>query len=393
MPSSIHTRDVPIRDFYYQALGKRRKKLCCVICLLISFFYTEAQTTATVSGRIFDDISQEILPFASVVIHSKSDRLMLGGTLSDQDGRFVLEDIPVGEHVILCSFIGYVTDSTSMLVVESNTMYDVGKLYLIPATTDLVEVVISADKATVDAGLTTKTFAPSDQIAQSGGSVLDAMKGLPGITVDQDGNVILRGSSDVTILVDGKRSGMTGFGTQQGLANIPASNIERIEVINNPSAKYDAVGSAGIINIVYKDEKERGFNGSMGLMVGLGEWTTRREDLPTALGRYRLNPKFNPSFNLNYRSSRVNTFLQGEVLRQRSLPNNEFTTRNYFDGSSTLSAVPENRRQTHYIFRGGVDWKVGQNSQLSFLGLYDYENHVDTAQVPFIDLLTDKRYR
>ena len=238
-----------------------------------------------------------------------------------------------------------------------------------------------------------KTFNVADQIAQSGGSVLDAMKAMPGITVDQDGRVLLRGSDQVSVLVDGKQSGMTGFGTQQGLGNLPAANIDRIEIINNPSAKYDANGMAGIINIIYKKEKESGFNGDVGMTFGLGELTTRKEDLPTELGRYKVNPKFIPSTNFNYRTGKTNTFLQAEMIRQRKLPNNEFTTRMYDDGRSTISAVPENRTQTHFIVKAGTDWQLNEKNALGISAIWDREHHIDTAQIPFIDLSTNKRYR
>ena len=102
-----------------------------------------------------------------------------------------------------------------------------------------------------------------------------------------------------------------------GLGNIPAANVERIEIINNPSAKYDAAGMAGIINIIYKKEKEFGLNGSIGLTYGLGELTTRKESLPTHLGRFSLNSKYIPSLSLNYRTAKTNAYFQGEVIRQK----------------------------------------------------------------------------
>jgi outer membrane receptor for ferrienterochelin and colicin len=113
-----------------------------------------------------------------------------------------------------------------------------------------------------------KTFSVEDNISQSGGSVLQTMQNLPGVTV-QDGKVQLRGNDKITVLIDGKQTALTGMGSQTGLDNIPASAIEKIEIINNPSAKYDANGNAGIINIIYKKNKQDGFNGKAGLA---GAW-------------------------------------------------------------------------------------------------------------------------
>lgn len=365
-----------------------------VVSWLGLFFFSlnlVAQNTATISGKILD--GQQTLPYATIVLYDVQTQSMISGALSDEMGYFKLEGIPKGNYTISCSFVGFETVNLALLIGEKNKNYNVGKITLQPSVDELETVIVEAQKAIVGSDLDKKSFNLSDQIAQGGGSILDAMKALPSVTVDQEGNVLLRGSDKVTVLVDGKQSGMTGFGNQQGLDNIPAANIERIEVINNPSAKYDALGMAGIINIIYKKEKETGFNGTVGLTVGLGELTTRKADLPTELGRYNVNPKLNPNFSLNYRTGKTNAFLQGSVLQQRKLPNNEFTTRHYTDGVKTISAVPENRTQTHYIVQGGIDWQLSETDQLSFATIFDFESHIDTAQIPFINQLTNQRYR
>jgi len=364
----------------------------CLILMVFVVRMMSGQTTATISGRIIDAISTEAFPFASIVLLN-SDTVMTTGTLSELDGRFTLEGIPQGTYQLEYSYIGYRTERVPILVGEKNPVYNLGDLNIVTQANELEEVVINAQMATVSSNLDKKSFSLTDQVAQSGGSILDAMKALPGIAVDQEGNVLLRGSDQVAVLIDGKQSGMTGFGSQRGLGNIPAANIERIEIINNPSAKYDASGMAGIINIIYKKEKETGFNGEIGMSLGLGELTTRKENLTTSLGRYKTNPKYNPNVSLNYRTTKSNSYLQAEVLNQRKIPNNEFTTRSYNDGTKTISAVPENRKQTHYIIKTGTEWNLNENNSLGISGIWDYESHVDTSQVPFIDLLTNQRNR
>ena len=364
-----------------------------IIAFTLAFGNLLAQQDATISGRIFEKDSGESLSYATIVLNTADNQTMTTGALSDETGRFTLEGIKKGRYQVVCSFVGYETISTPILIGEKNSNYDLGKIELPLASTQLDEVVVNAQKAVVGANLDKKSFSLADQVAQSGGSILDAMKALPGVAVDQEGNVLLRGSSQVAVLVDGKQSGMTGFGNQQGLGNIPAANIERIEIINNPSAKYDANGMAGIINIIYKKEQEKGFNGTVGFTVGMGELTTRKADLPSSLGSYKQNLKYNPNFSLNYRGAKTNTFLQGEILQQQKLPNNEFTTRNYKDGARTISQVPENRTQTHYIIKGGIDWEMSEHNTLSFSSIFDFEHHIDTSQIPFINLLTNERYR
>ncbi len=369
------------------------KRIILLFFFLANTLSLWAQEVAVLSGRIFDAATDQPIPFVTVVLNQDTSQKIIAGTITDEAGAFVL-NIPVrGEFILKCSYLGYQTITQSVFIGEKNNIYDVGKILLTEEAEQLQEVTVSGQRATVDANLDKKSFSMEDQIAQSGGSVLDAMKGLPGVTVDQEGNVLLRGSSQVAVLIDGQQTGMTGFGNQRGLDNIPASNIERIEIINNPSAKYDAAGMAGIINIIYKKEKESGFNGEIGFAYGLGELTTRKEDLPTELGRYDLNPKYIPSLSLNYRTQKTRTFFQGEVLQQKKLPNNEFTTRKYTDGAQTISAVPENRTQTHYILQGGIDWQPDDRNFFSFSTIWDYESHIDTAQIPFINLLSNQRYR
>ena len=219
------------------------------------------------------------------------------------------------------------------------------------------------------------------------------MKNIPGITVDQDGRVSLRGSDQVAIVIDGRQSSLTGFGSQRGLDSVAAANIEAIEIINNPSARFDAAGMAGIINIIYKQEEQLGLSGDAGFGLGVGQFTKQRPDLPTDLGSFSNNEKLIPSVSLNYRTPRLRTFMQGEVLFQDDLPNNEFTTRTYDDGRVIESQVPENREQYHYTIRLGADWKMSPARSLTISGVYDFERHVDVAQVPFILASTDVRER
>ncbi|MCB0520026.1 MAG: TonB-dependent receptor [Lewinellaceae bacterium] len=369
-------------------------RLYTLTILLFTLFSTAfAQQKATIAGHLLDAQTNEPLPYATVVLNTAADGQMVSGTLTDDAGKFIFEGVEKGSYQVQCSFIGYTLATLPVLVGEKNNIFDLGKIKLETETAQLNEVVVEAKRAVVASGLDKKTFDIEDNFAQSVGSVLDAMKALPGIAVDQEGKVELRGSDKVAILIDGKQSSLTGFGNQKGLANIPAANIERIEIINNPSAKYDASGMAGIINIIYKKEKKSGWNGDVGLRLGLGQLAKRKADLPTDLGSFSLNPKYIPSLNLNYRNDKIHAFLQGEVLRQERLPNNEFNTRFYDDGRIIASQVPENRKQTQFIIKGGIDYTLDERNTISVSGIFDRERHVDTAQVAYVDLLSDARNR
>ena len=369
------------------------KKIIVILFILFSLQTVFSQDTSIISGQLFDQETKITLAFANVTILNSSNNKLITGAISDENGRFEIQDVPIGNYKIQFSFVGYSTKEQKLITSELTSILDLGKIELEPSAEQLSEVEIIGKQATTNANLSTKTLNLSNNIAQSGGSVLDAMKTMPGVTFDQDGKVILRGSDKVVVLIDGKQSSLTGFGNQKGLGNIPAANIEKIEIINNPSAKYDANGYAGIINIIYKKEKTIGFNGDLGLSFGLGALGKRKEDTKTDLGSYTVNPKLIPSLNLNYKTKNLNYFLQSEFIVQEALPNNEFTTRTYPDNSKIISQVPENRKQFKTIIAGGVDWEIDDANSITFSGLYDREKHTDTSQVAYINLNTNNRNR
>ncbi len=368
-----------------------RQTLLLIFILLCHFSF--AQQEATLSGRVFDQATDQPLPYATITVQTKDSLNMIAGGIAGEDGSFSLLGIPKGNYQVSVSFTGYEPQTLPLLMGKLNDNFDVGKVYLRPTTQQLDEVRVTAEREIVSSGLNKKTYSTDNQIAQTGGSVLDAMKNLPGISVDQEGKVRIRGSDKVAVLIDGKQSSLTGFGNQKGLSNIPVANIDRIEIINNPSAKYDASGMAGIINIVYKEESKNGLNGEVGFTYGLGRLSKRKEDLPSDLGSYQYNPKYIPSLSLNYRTSKVKASLQSEVMAQKNLPNNEFTTRTYRDGRIIASQVAENRTQTQYIVKGGLDWFLDDHNTLTFSAIFDYESHTDTSQVPYIDMLSEQRNR
>ncbi|BDC98483.1 TonB-dependent receptor domain-containing protein [Persicobacter psychrovividus] len=365
------------------------KKLLLLGMVMLMSVQLYAQRS--LSGTIIDESNEEALPFASVSIFDASEKLVTGGA-SNEKGVFIFQDLEKGNYVVKITCIGYQPTQKNILLGELNEHYDLGKIELIADTKMLDGVTVAGQRAISSENLEQKSFNMDDLLAQSGGSVLDAMKNMPGVAIDADGKLFLRGSDKVIVLINGKQSALTGFGQQKGLDNLPASNIEKIEVIHNPSSKYDAAGMAGIVNIIYKESKEKGFNGSVGLTYGLGALTQRKSDLPTDLGSYQFTPKYIPSLDLNYRSKKVNWFLQSEVLSQEKLPNNEFTTRHYEDGRVTRSQVPENRQQIHYIVKGGANIDLDDKNRLTVSGVYDWENHQDTAQVAYLNK-GGERYR
>lgn len=368
------------------------QKLYLLTGLLFASFLVQAQDV-TISELVIDGNTKDPLPFATITLTESGSNVLITGSVSNELGYFILEGDLQGGYTVKVSYIGFNDWATDLLLGELNRNFDLGKVALKPSSENLDEVEVAALRNEVAADLDKKTFSMENMPAGSGGSVLEAMKSLPGVTIDQEGRVILRGSDKVVVLIDGKQSSLTGFGNQKGLDNIPAANIEKIEIINNPSARYDARGMAGIINIIYKKEQQEGFNGDIGFAYGIGAITKPKADLPTDLGSYGPNPKYIPTLNMNYRKDRLNSFLLAETMVQKNLPNNEFTTRTYDDGRVTASQVPENRTQQHHILNGGLEYAFRGNNFLVLSGIYDWERHVDTAQVPYINMADNSRYR
>ncbi|MBC7827086.1 MAG: TonB-dependent receptor, partial [Chitinophagaceae bacterium] len=180
---------------------------------------------------------------------------------------------------------------------------------------------------------------------------------------------------------------------QSGLENIPASAIEKIEIINNPSAKFDANGNAGIINIIYKKEKKDGFNGKVGLAGGLGALWIKKENFPGIRPQYEATPKINPSLSLNYRKNKVNVFMQADNLYTKTLNKNEFVDRYYDAGEVVRQQTKRNRTTNIITARGGVDYFLNPENSFTVSALFSSEKILDRGDAPFFNEDLSERKR
>ena len=214
-----------------------------IIVIFTTFFITHSfaqNKGVTISGLIKDKVNKTTLSYVNVVLKTEKDSAFVTGTVSNEEGRFTLSNVIPNNYYFEISFIGYITKKQSIYVGSLSDYLDVAIIDLEEDSRTLSEVVVSAKQDEVGSKMDKKTFTVEENISQSGGSVLQTMQNLPGVTI-QDGKVQLRGNDKVTVLMDGKQTALTGFGSQSGLDNIPASAIEKIEIINNPSSKYDAM--------------------------------------------------------------------------------------------------------------------------------------------------------
>lgn len=370
-------------------------KLFLSFCLVVfTSTFSKAQTSGvTLSGLIKNKADKTALPFVNIVLKTEKDSAFVTGTVSNEEGRFTLGNIKPGNYILQFSYTGFELNSQNVLAGSLSTFLDIGTIELQQDPKKLQEVIVSSNQDNVSNRMDKKTYSVAANISQSGGSVLQSLKNLPGVTTSQDGKVELRGSDKVAILIDGKQTALTGFGGQTGLDNIPASAIERIEIINNPSAKYDANGNAGIINIIYKKNRQQGFNGKVGFTTGIGALWQKKENLPTIRPQYQSTPKINPSLSLNYRKNKINAFLQADWLYTETLNKNEFVTRTY-DNGTVINQQTKRNRNTHFVTaKSGIDWNIDSKNLLSISGLFGIEKIIDRGDQPFFDKNYSNRLR
>lgn len=357
--------------------------------LLIAFLFVPQailaqETSVKLSGKIMDKDSQEPLSFVNVVLKNASDSAFVTGAISDDLGLFTLSEVTPGEYVLEASFMGFQTNTTSIFVGSSSAFLNIGNIEMSSSYQELGAVEVLGAQDAIDSKMDKKTFDLNDNISQRGGSILQSMSNLPGVTI-VDNQIQIRGNNRVTVLIDGKQTALTGFGNQNGLDNLPASSVEKIEIINNPSAKFDANGNAGIINIILKKENQEGFNGKAGLALGLGALWEKKGNLPGIRPQYQNTPKVNPSLSLNYRKKDVNFFIQADNLYTQTLNKNEFVTRTYDDGTVINQQLKRNRNTNFLTTRAGMDWNIDESNSLTVSGMFGSEKIIDRGDQPFFN--------
>ncbi|HMJ70436.1 MAG TPA: TonB-dependent receptor [Cyclobacteriaceae bacterium] len=368
--------------------------VACVLLIVVSFAGKAQVSKVTLSGVVKDKASQVALPYVNVIVKTETDSAFVSGTITDNEGRFTITGIAPGSYTLQLTFVGYTTVTQSTLVGRLSEFLDLGTIEMLESATLLNDVVVQGQRDDVAETLDKKTFNIAEtNINQSGGSLLQVMQNLPGVTVSQEGTVRLRGSDRVAVLIDGKQTALTGFGNQTSLDNIPASAIERIEVINNPSAKFDANGNAGIINIIYKKEKSEGFNGKFGIAGGAGALWIKKENFPTIRPQYQVTPKINPSISINYRKKKVNFFLQGDNLYTQTLNKNEFTDRYYDSGDTIRQQLKRNRTTNIATGKTGFDWYKDEWNTFAVSALFSSEKILDRGDEPFFNGDLTERFR
>lgn len=238
--------------------------------LLILFFSFPLETFAqsnrfNITGKVVDDEMGVPLEYATVSITKPNDPNFIDGVVTDLEGNFSIPVVP-GTYNIIVEYISF--ESKRFNNRQINADLNLGTIVLGMSAASLDEVVVRAETTEVDVRLDKKIYNIGKDLTTAGGTVADALNNVPSVTVDMDGAISLRGNQNVRILINGKPSAMAGYGSTDVLSQLPADAIERVEVITSPSARYDAEGTAGILNIILRKDKTLGFNGSLTTTVG-----------------------------------------------------------------------------------------------------------------------------
>lgn len=313
-------------------------KTCFLISFILFLCFNSSAQKASVKGKVVDNQANTPLSYASVRVFKVSDNKLVSGNITTEDGSFSVET-GFGEFYALVEFIGYKSlKTTPFSVSKEQNPKDLGILKVESASSVLNEVEVRAEKSTMELALDKRVFNVGKDLANAGGTANDILTNIPSVSVEPDGGVKLRGSDNVRILIDGKPSGLVSFKGGAGLQSLQASMIERVEVITNPSARYEAEGMAGIINIILKKDRKQGFNGSVDIITG-----------------YPVNQGV--GLNLNYRHKKVNFFIN-YGLAYRIQPNVAHTYQEVYS-KDTLQLSDQDRKGTLEGFnnniRGGID--------------------------------------
>ncbi len=356
--------------------------------ILSFFFFTGAfaqrggpggeRPAITLKGKVVDSETGTGLEFATVSIFSKKDSSVLGGGLTFTDGLFEVETKP-GNMYAVVEFIGYEKSIIDPIVIDREKMrngdrtVDLGVIEVSVSASQLDEVTIRAEKSQNNFSLDKRVFNVGKDLANRGGTAEDILDNVPSVTVDIDGTVNLRGSTGVRILINGQPSSFAN--EADGLKAFPADMIERVEVITNPSARYEAEGIAGIINIVLVKQRSSGFNGAFNSSVSY--------PLGGSLGanvNYRKNNiNWFANYNINYRSSPGFGQLYQEVYLadQTTLETEQFRDMERTGLSNTIRGGAEYFFSDKSSLSGAIQYRVSDDGRLTSLTYLDYIQPAD----------------
>jgi len=341
-----------------------KKIILVVLGLLGSWLGHSQQNRIVVSGQVIDHANQQPIEFASVRALSISSSTVISGANASLDGKFEFQ-LATTEFYLEVSFLGYQTLRIDKLNILNQAL-DLGQVSLKVDSKQLEEVVVRAEKSEVEFALDKRVFNVGKDISSTGVSALEVLNNVPSVNVNIEGEISLRGSTGVQVLINGKPSVLTSD-EGNALGTITAEMIERVEVITNPSAKYDAEGTSGIINIVIKKENRKGTNGSISLNTG----TPHNHSI---------------GLSLNRRTEHFNLFTQIGVGYKETPTNSRSINTDIVGDTTVRSEGIQYRNENFYNFILGTDYHMNKYNVITISGHYAYEIEDQPSNTNFVSI-------
>lgn len=329
---------------------------------LISVVVALAQ--GTVKGRVLDKQTNEVLQFVNVRVSQAATGKMVKGAITDTKGTFSVSGLADGKYVMTVSFMGYKDVTRNFEITGSHRSVSYAAIYMAGDQKMLKEVQVTGQRSQMKLEVDRKTFSVDQVLAAAGGSASDLLENIPSVEVTTDGEISLRGNSSVEVWINGKASGLTSDNRAEILQQIPAESIERIEVIDNPSAKFSPEGSAGIINIILKRDRRAGYYGSV------------RAGAATSGG-------WNTGGSINYSSGALEAFANIGYRRRKN--GGGSLSEQIYKGSNTYQNYEsENDRGGRNLFaRAGLTWHFTGKDDLSFSGMTMQGKRDNESLIPY----------
>jgi outer membrane receptor protein involved in Fe transport len=317
-----------------------------------------AKGSAKITGYVIDSAASQAVEYASVALMNKADKKPVDGAICDDKGKFSLTKIATGEYILSISFMGFQSKKVEVKIVNKNDEIDLGVIKLSPSTQVLQEVTVEGQRSLMEDKVDRLVYNAEKDASNKGGDGADVLRKVPSLSVDLDGNVSLRGSQNVKVLINNKPSTIIASSVADALKQIPADMIKSVEVITSPSAKYDAEGSSGIINIITKKNNLQGLTLNLDTSVGI------RGGNLSLNGNYR---KGNMGFSLGG-FGRANYNINGRF------DNQQITTGT--DGSKTTNLQSAETRNSGLFgnYQFGWDWDISKTSSISAMVKFGARN-------------------
>jgi len=345
-----------MKNIYYQVIA-------ALFITIITTNITEAAPVKTsIIGKVIDKASGQPIEYANLVVYKVSDSSMAGGAVSSTNGDFSIQNLKFNSYYLKAHFIGYQAITISDIEINSkNKTVDLGRISMSPASVNLSETEIIGTNDYIDFKIDKTVVNVQEQLSAEGGAVVDALTNVPSVQVDGGGNVSLRGSTSFTLLIDGQPSVLDA---SDALNQIPSSEVDKIEIITNPSVKYDSDGTAGIINLVMKKQKSKGTSGQVTLMLATGD-------------------KLSGNILLNKRSKNIRSHIGVTYSNKRKRTESTDDREIFINDSIDYNAISSDRDiyRKNYKFNAGIGWSPDTNNTIAFdveIGQWEFDRKINS---------------